>query len=260
MKKLFICILAMVSLAGVAQTQYKFEKGSVAAELQFSSVNFRPFSIPGLRVRYAVSDRWVLRATLGLDFNNNRTKEKIDRTNDHYYFKQVIKGNYSMKSNYTEFSITPGFEYHFGKWERMSVFVGGELVFGLSTTQATVKSKITVDYYERDYYEEELKLVRTEETSSSIKMRNCYGGWGDYTQNGKMFFGINAFAGIDFYLYKGLYLGAELGLGYAHSIALKGSVKGNDNGVEIDKKFDNKIAEGKFAFKFNPMIRLGWRF
>ena len=89
-----------------------------------------------------------------------------------------------------------------------------------------------------------------------------------------MSFGINAFTGVDFYIYKGLYLGAELGLGYTYKTALKGYAEGYsksevtyfDGSIQtfydnkIDIKYNDKISSGNFAFKCNPMLRLGWKF
>jgi len=78
---------------------------------------------------------------------------------------------------------------------------------------------------------------------------------------------------MDFYIYKGLYMGAELGLGYAFETYLKGSYKETTttittpyNGMSVKKtdskeeKFEDKMTSGNFGFRYNPMIRLGWRF
>ena len=270
---------------------YKFYKGSVATELNFSFFNINltddgistgSFSMPELRLRFGLSDKWALRVNLGVDFGHNKIQKDLEDTYESSYLKREVTGERTEKSNYTTFSIAPGFEYHFGKWERMSVYVGCEIPFGIYMTRSTFDENITTKRWERiNYYEDELIFMGTVESTSSLEAKNVsdtyvcdpWGCYYEYGQSGKMFFGINAFAGFDFYVYKGLYVGAELGLGYRHAMALKGSVKGEietivtsatgsstTTNTEIDEKFQDKITGGHLGFKCNPMIRLGWRF
>jgi len=288
MKKFFILILTIVLVVGAMAQQetsgneatsapYKLEKGSITTELNFSpfSINHN-FTMPALRLRYAFSNKLALRANIGLDFGHNKIKENLDDTQEGYYFKEIITGSYVGKGSYTEFSFAPGIEYHFGKWERLSLYVGGELLFGFRTTQTNTELNRENIISQRDYYDNTYYWVQTTSTISTMKTKNCAYAYdlcsSYYAQTGKMFFGINALAGFDVYVYKGLYLGAEIGFGYISSFALKGSVKGNST-IEIttpeqmtkkydtiDEVFNDKISDGKLTFKCNPMIRLGWRF
>ena len=290
MKKLFfISALAFAGMAvGVAQTQYKFEKGDISTELQFSLLNLNiinywggagientgHFMMPGLRVRYAITDKWVVRTTLGLDFGHNSDKRDLSDDNNP---NSIKSGSTTSKNNYTNFSILPGIEYHFGKWERMSIYVGGELLFGINATKSTYDYNSTIFNYNYDG-----TLYTKVEEKFDLTAKNCdyyVSSWGDVllnSPNGHMAFGINAFTGIDFYVYKGLYLGAELGLGYDFRTSLKGKIEGTYKGTityqngsvfelnpqknKIDLEYKDKTSSGNFAFKCNPMIRLGWKF
>jgi hypothetical protein len=289
MKKFFILTIALISIAGGVQAQYKQEKGSFLPELQFSLFNVNtkidvdgeildystgPFSMPGFRFRYFFTDRLALRTTINIDFDHDKVKRNIDETNEHYGGKEVITGEYTKKDKSTEFSIAPGLEYHFGNWERMSVYLGGELFFGIRTTKNTIDLETEALYYSRDYNSGEYIFSGIRKQTSSFEAKNCTSNWTDhYVQNGKMVFGVSALAGMDFYIYKGLYMGAELGLGYTYSTFLKGNVKENDEIIQtpvqgaiiIDKyneeiKLEDKISNGNFSFKCNPMIRFGWKF
>ena len=282
----FILILAFASTVGVAQTEYKLEKGDVTTELQLSlfSTNATsgygddsyfsagPLSLSGLRLRFALSEKIALRLTLGLDMGHSRIKDPfVDDTtyNDSYYEGMTIRnGSIINNSRYTQFLIAPGFEYHFGNWERMSVYVGGEVFFGMRTTLGKLTEDVKSDYYTPDYWEEgnPYRFRDSMHLESSLTEKNCRPDrYGDYEQTGKMFFGLNAVIGMDFYVYKGLYLGAELGLGYQADIYLKGTVKGETfvNGVSVDNvdiKLKTERYDGNLAFKCNPMIRIGWKF
>ena len=268
----------------VTKPFYKFYKGSVATELNFSLLSggsTGSFTMPELRLRFGLSDKFALRVKLGLDFGHDKTKRNLDDVIESNWSKAVIEGNISVKNNYTKFSIAPGVEYHFGKWERMSIYVGCEIPVGFYVTKSISEENSKTMIWERSYNSNELTLRSTVENSSYLKTKNCSSGyicdpWGchyTYQQTGRISFGINAFAGFDFYVYKGLYLGAELGLGCNYSIALKGSVKGDNTTIttlpgqepvtkrnEIDEKFDDKITGGYLGFRCNPMIRLGWKF
>ena len=278
------------STEDVSKPFYKFYKGSVATELNFSLFNINisddgvstnAFSMPELRLRFGLSNKWALRLNLGIDFGHNNIKRNLDNENEGNWTKIITTGERIEKSSYTKFSIAPGFEYHFGNWNRLSIYVGGEIPFGIYVTKSVIDEDRTIEVYERNWYNDNnFELIRATRAVSYMETKNAASAyicddWGcyyTYRQAGNMFFGIKAFAGFDFYVYKGLYLGAELGLGYNHSLALKGSVTGNSTIVtitptgsdtkmtEIDEKFEDKIMRGHLGFKCNPMIRLGWRF
>jgi hypothetical protein len=295
MKKVLVFILIMSGLACFAQDQHKPEKGNFTTELQFSpfainvkvdyydeiaNVSTGPFSMSGLRFRYFFSEKLALRTTLGFDFDHDKTVRNLDETIDEWYYKYVITGEYTEKSRSSMFSIAPGLEYHFGNWERMSLYVGGELFFGITTSKSTIDENIERLYYERSGYgTDDYVYVKKIETEKSIETKNCrreyddWYGYGRYVQNAPMAFGINALLGMDFYIYKGLYMGAEFGFGYSYQTYLKGSHKesskitttlsgGRPDTVENTKedKVEDKVSSGNFSVRYNPMIRLGWKF
>ena len=292
MKKVLVFILIMSGLASVAQAQYKPEKGNFTTELQFSLFNINakfdyndevadfstgPFTMPGLRFRYFTSEKWAIRATLGFNVDHDKVVKNLDYTIDNWNRKEVITGENTVKNRYTTFSIAPGLEYHFGSWERMSLYVGGELFFGITTSKSTIEENTKAMHYTRSYYDDEYHYEKMVSFEGTAEAKNCRrGGYYDYyyyTQNAPMSFGLNALFGMDFYIYKGLYMGAEFGLGYTYQTYLKGSYKENsttittpDQGTpeikedSYEEKFEDKITTGNFSVRYNPMIRLGWRF
>jgi hypothetical protein len=289
MKKVsFVVVLVFASTIGVAQTEYKLGKGDITTELQLSlfSTNNKyvfeedeeetlryssdgPLSLSGLRLRYALNEKWAVRMTVGLDFGHKKTQHNYNNDTIRDYASFIIQnGKWAEKNRSTQFLIAPGFEYHFGKWERMSVYLGGEAFFGMETTKGTSESDMQEDYYTMDWSTSQFVHSSTTKTRYSYIEKNCTmesSYYRRYVQNGTMFFGINAVMGMDFYVYKGLYLGAELGLDYQNAVALKGSVKGEEYENEIlinkvDIKLEDKINEGNLALKCNTMIRIGWKF
>jgi len=184
----FIVILVFTSMIGVAQTEqtvqteqkkqtdYKLGKGNFTTEMQLSlfstssvthydddeetvsSLSSGPLSLSGLRLRYAFNEKWALRFNVNFDFGHDKQKKVFaDSTFTPYYddysgtwidTKDVVRDSRVTKNSYTEFSIAPGIEYHFGKWERLSVYVGGELVFGLKTTKSSSDLNNKNEHYE----------------------------------------------------------------------------------------------------------------
>jgi len=290
MKKVLVFILIMSGLASVAQAQYKPEKGNFTTELQFSLFNINakfddygdvtdfstgPFTMPGLRFRYFTSEKWAIRATLGFNVDHDKVVQKSDDSWESYYWKEVMTREYTAKNRYTTFSIAPGLEYHFGNWERMSLYAGGELFFGITTSKSTVEMEQTKTFFDSDYDGSDWShKIKTEASAETKNCRSCY-GWGcdGFVQDAPMSFGLNALFGMDFYIYKGLYMGAEFGLGYTYQTYLKGSykedykittmIKGTDPDIikdSYEETLDDKITSGNFSVRYNPMIRLGWRF
>ena len=158
MKKIFlVAAMAAVVLTSVnAQNKYKPENMSFSTELNYSpggATTDGQFSLPdyGAKVRLHLNEKMAVRLKLG-----RNSKESI-----------------------TTFSIMPGFEYHFTKYERISPYVGGEI--GLLTSTAKTK---------------------TDNTENDDKTETKRPGLG---------FGVNVFTGVDLYLSKDLNKGFELG-------------------------------------------------
>ena len=301
MKRTVILALVFVGLASYAQEQqYKPVKGNFTTEMQLSflSINAQinmdyeafsystgPLSMQGLRFRYFISDKVALRATLGMNFNDHQVERNIDETRHLWinpsYFELVVTGESIEKRSNKTFSFAPGLEYHFGDWERMSLYVGGELFFGRTTTSSELDVKTEALMYYQNNSEVYFGMHHSE---LSIKSKNCVVNYNSYNanfeiygvrQNAPIFYGINLLMGMDFYIYKSLYMGAEFGLGYTYDTYLKGTYEGsyiqtitpsgggpviNLNDDSIDEKMEDKISSSNFSVVYNPMIRIGWRF
>lgn len=221
-----VLLIVFMALIGFAQAQtevlvlesFKPDRGHFTAELQFAPFAENPFSEMGLQGRGFINDKWAIR--LGLDFGMEGAKLVEGKGSA----EETAKGRESM------FKIAPGFEYHMGNWRRVSVYLGGELFF------ATEGSKVTV---EGDGYSYEAK--------NGGEDRGYYNS-----------FGLNAILGSDFYIVRGLYMGAELKLGYGMRSEKDGEV--TMDGTTEKYWDDYKYSEWGVGFSCEPRIRLGWRF
>jgi len=122
-----------------------------------------------------------------------------------------------VKSSDFNFGFSVGYENHFKTYERVDLYAGGQAGFGTRT----------VKY---DGHKQE----------------------GGYTQ-----FGVGVFTGINFYIYKKLFVGAEIGLNYNHYNYNKYDVQDYDGSwVKVDPKTSNN----SIKIEANPALKLGWTF
>ena len=122
----------------------------------------------------------------------------------------------------------PGFEYHFTKYERISPYVGGEIVLLTSTAK-----------------------TKTDNTENDDKTETKRPGLG---------FGVNVFTGVDVYLCKGLYLGFELGLGYDSMNYKRGTTTTVSGSTTTETDGTTSNLQSRFGFHATPSLRVGWNF
>lgn len=234
MKK-FLLIAAVIILgAANVNAQYKPEKMTVTAELNYApaigstdsngkfSIN-EGFCLPeyGAKFRLFLNENMAIRLKLGFNTNSTNNISYQPDSNDK-------EQEYYDKNTKTTFSFMPGFEYHFSKFERVSPYVGAEIGFLIGS-----------------------KKIHTENTEND-----------NYTKTTTPFsgFAFNAVTGFDVYVCKGLYLGAELGLGYMYESDGRYIEKSaNGNQITEDKGSDS-FKESGFGFYANPSLRIGWCF
>lgn len=230
MKKVLFAAIALVASVtpAMAEESYAPEAGDFSIELQFNpfSDNFDTFKLERLQGTYMLSDKDGLRFGFGLNVHSG--KNTSDEDNDSY-----------TSSKYGDFSINLGYERHFYNYKRVDLYAGAEVIY----KHRWAGSKL-------EKYDSDNAWYETDETINYIN-------GGEKAGND---FGFNLFTGINFSVYKGLYVGAELGLGLEFQNDCWGKNKvTTQNDVDESKGF-NKSKGFDLAFKANPALRLGWTF
>jgi outer membrane protein W len=128
-----------------------------------------------LRGRYFVKNNLAIRAGLNLSIDN----EKLN-------FNGPNGATGTISTTATTFAINAGIEKHFRGTARLSPYVGGDIIYGL--------------------------------TSNTINEDNARGGsyeanYTNKTTNTDVSLGIRGVVGADYYIAPKLYLGGEVGLG-----------------------------------------------
>jgi hypothetical protein len=241
-KTILFCAMALATSGLFAQKQTGGEKN---LEVQFAPLGGSPVSIAGIRLRIFNSEASAIRLSVFAGGTNDQTVTLQPGT--------VAGGDEDRPELYDtdksfSFSLRPGYEKHFEGTDRLSPYVGGELVFSTTTT-----TTISEDWNGTN--------ARPEEGAV----------WETTTTDGSTTFGLNLVAGTDFYFADNIYLGAELGFGFAKTNEKDSETEVSDldrfraaNGVPDDTEveFDPIINGSSTSWgpNFQGTIRLGWLF
>jgi hypothetical protein len=199
MKKLILAI-ACLAITGVASAQ-KPAAGDVSAEVELSfQTGTSPISVstPYLKGRYFLQDDLALRIKLNVgssstsqDFTNSDTSSA------------VTTGTWETSSS--SFTIGAGIEKHFAGTERLSPYIGAEIMFTSGSSDET-GSNAGPDFSGNPGFDEGRVYSRDNGSSST--------------------FGVGIFGGADYYFINNVYLGVEVG--WAFSSTSNGDVKVSD--------------------------------
>lgn len=261
MKK-FLLLLAVATLtAGNTFAQYKPTAGSLSTEIQFNPFDQdgHTFKLDGLKLRYFITDNDALRLKLGFSLGHNNSviedQSPKDDTTEKWWYKD------EMHSTVGNISLNLGYERHFNVSKRISIYVGASIGFD----RHFVSSDLEHNQIRSSVYDN----WQTHATSYSAKFTN---GSFNMNENGigeihdRAYWAINAdiFTGIDFYVYKGLYVGAELGLSINSlkysEMKFKGEMKPSEEGGSIEFKSNDDKRETNVKIDVQPALRLGWTF
>lgn len=236
MRKTFLLFVMSAATLGTALSQdeatmstssgFKPSAGDKTLEVQFAPLGGNPISIGGIRARKFTSATSALRLNVFLGYN---TSSEITQQEDGDADLKELK---DVTSSFT-FDIRPGIESHFGGSEKLSPFIGAELVLGFRSS--TTKS----DYQDADDNVQTDKIIN------------------ENSGDGYLQLGLNGLAGVDFYFAKNLYLGTEIGFGLLWAKDGTQKVKPAEGDAPDDVKRGSSFDLGPV---FTSQIRLGWVF
>ena len=296
MKKIFITLtVALVGLNATAQQndEYQLPDGLLATEIQFNpfSNDFKTFKMAQLKARLFLDARNVIRFGVGLGIDNDKSDK-----NDVEDSRPVDQDNYTIKrteettkNKRSEFKISLGYENHFANTGRLDFYAGAEAGYEGKYYSGTVNHNETFNSVSNVTGE------RVESSSVTTKVTEYEKMLPDASKyNEHNFFG-NIFTGVDFYIYKGLYIGTELGLSFKTGKEVNGTwtektakktitgaattvdwvetfstktgvrthvdnLDNNNNTTTAQLVTDRSATNTKLKVYVEPAIRLGWIF
>lgn len=219
---------ALVATAFAAQAQdeeFKAKSGSNTFEVSYNPTGATLLSSPigasYLRYRRFIADQTAIR--LGLNIGLNSTSDESGSG------ASVTKTTTSQFM----FDLRPGIEKHFAGTNRLSPYVGGELIFGMKSASGKVEGGGTTD---------------------EIDGATGAGATG-FDNRGYTRFGLGGLIGADFYFVPAVYLGIEAGLSF--NVDTQADVTVKSAGAEVKTKGGTVTSLG-----YSPTagLRLGFRF
>ena len=272
-KLLFIVGLALTSLTVSAQEQeVGLPAGLFTLEWKFNPFDYesKPVKVAQLNARMFLNDKSAVRLGVGVGFNRDDDEySELDRISAKDSISKITNNALTLR-----FSL--GYEYHFANTGRLDFYGGIEGGYlgrfysateDLSATRTKVETTSTITYY--DYWKTEYNKRNSE---------------GDKLNENGIF--ASVFTGIDYYIYKKLYIGAELGLTFNTGKKKNGSsteVEGHRQTIgttvsESASKYSSEtgiytatdgtttqrpVIETKGTYTkvyIEPSIRIGWMF
>ena len=268
-KALLTLVLATISFSFAANAQEETKKTDgigLAVELQvvpnMNGANW--FRMDGIRARYTLGNGDNVRLNLGFNrrYDNGKAMSAVPVMDDYptvadynlaqeYYEHNLNDFN---KNTWGNFTIGLGYEHFFVKEGRLRPYTG----CGFNLTWNFAKSHSFDEY---DVVDGTNIIWYTTDIVTSGRATNPSTG---AVYNKSFAWGLNVFTGADFYIYKGLYIGAELNLGA--SFTYNGKIvrtTTNDNPAltaERIDEFTNNAASSTLNYSVIPMLRFGWEF
>jgi len=229
MKKVILTLLALVAFTTLVSAQYKPSEG-FTAEVNFCPLSANPIRIDYLKGRMFLGDKIAIRLGLSVNSLSNSTKVAGAALTDP--IEETVNKSFV-------FGMFPGIEIHVGNYEKLSPYFGAEIDVAMKSASTTISNYNNVLNDKLEYT----------------------GIWSDLTNSAYTQVGFNLITGVDYYIYKGFYLGAEIGFGFLSTANKDIECAFTDAATSL--KTSQTIPGAKlsnFGVNFNSAIRLGWAF
>ena len=289
-KLLFLTTLVLTSLTTFAQgNNDKLPDGIMSLEWRYNPFDYegKPVNMAQFYGRLFLNNKSVVRLGVGVGFDRDKQEgswnKNTSSVNANYY--DIEHMDSIKESNELTLKLSVGYEYHFANTGRLDFYAGAEGGFlgkfcSGSYAKSVNNTNVTV-------------LLGNKNTVNNADYTNI-----DYTKMtpdnkvNEMGLFATVFTGVDFFVYKGLYLGAELGItfntgkkknGNYTQETIKQTVVGADVTKHITSKYSTETGNtittdnvnntttttpsyarehtGTYTkVYFEPVIRLGWMF
>ena len=200
MKKV-VLFIALVATTVVGAQAQKFQGGEKNLEVEFNPFGGSPVSMNGIRFRMFNSESSAIRIGFNIGGTNNNEVYSQQTNTEGSDGAVVILPELNQSMQTFNFAIRPGYEMHFAGTDRLSPYVGAELMYAMQS------STMTREFHNANNADDQSKPENWQTWDMTVK-------------NGSSMFGLNALAGVDFYFVDNFYLGAEINLGF-HNTSYK---------------------------------------
>lgn len=239
-------IVAAALLTVGSVSAQKQTGGENNLEVNFTPLGGSPISLNALRYRKFTSENSAVRVSLFVGSSSDKTV--TDQEGGLSAENPTSPALYMWDRSF-DLTIRPGYEMHFDGTDRLSPYIGAEIDFGIGSTST-----------EEEFWSPD--SATAVELSDNVQ-------WSKTEKDGFVRFGINLLAGFDFYFADNIYLGGELGFGFANTSMRDTEIETDNQQAwgltvgDIDADLPDPIENGS-TFNVGPnvngAIRLGFLF
>jgi hypothetical protein len=212
-------------------SEYKPVKGTLTTEVGLTGgLNNASFDLNEgtVKFRYFLKDNFALRAGLGLSSTSNESSNVV--------VSPIPVTNTKVKTSQRIFTL--GVEKHFSGSDRLSTYVGADLIFGANGASRKVET--------------------ADGTFNNIEGATSAGG----ASRAGSFFGVRFTTGADYYIAKKVFLGVEAGIAYTSgsSDTVSNSLKATPAGATVNTDL---FSEGKNSNTLTSVfggVKIGYQF
>ena len=212
MKKLIFSLLFVSAFAFITVAQEKLDDGSYKPTSGFTTeVNFipantaAPISMNFLKIRMFMSENMALR--LGFDLGMHSNKSTVVAPDP----ANTAQDDQETKNSYFIFGLKPGIEMHMGDMPKLSPYVGAEVGISMKSSKTTITNPGNV-------------------RNTTLETKNV---WEDGSNPGYTEISFNVILGADYYFSQHIFMGAEMGLGFANTSFKEQKTTGTSGGLSV---------------------------
>lgn len=237
MKKLvLLAVTALMCIPASAQDSDNdyLPDGLFTLEWKFNPFDYedKPKNMAQFTARMFLNEKSVVRLSVGVGFKRDKDEkeQKLDTRNVDSKNYDISNSNTTTINKETTLKIGAGYEYHFANSGRLDFYAGAEAGYlgrFYSATKETQTDKTSVST---------TGTAKTTVTSTydNFEYKKSNADRNKFNENG--FYGT-IFTGVDFFVYRKLYIGAELGVTF--NMAKKA------NGTYTENKGEVITTDGK---------------
>lgn len=250
MKKSIVALFAVALMATSVQAQESYNSGkfnplSVDVSLNLFGNNFNNFDINRLNVRYFLDNQSALRFDLGFSMSTDKATQNTDNNDPNADKKKtyaISNDKIETIDKETYFKIGAAYEMHNNLSDKIDLYGGAGVgvfidLYSAKQTQNTEGESQTVTFNNATGDVTSYSFTTNSLNSTANYYKRSSNG---ANQNGMGIY-VDAFGGIDFYLYKNLYLGAELGVYYQYYKAENGYAEFSSKQVQTTLAGPNNL-------------------
>ena len=194
---------------------YQLPDGLLAVELQVNpfSNDFTTFKMGELKGRLFLNNKHVIRLAIGVGYDTDTedTNTNTDTRNVNPYNYTIGTTTTKSDKKQTALKLGLGYEYHFASYGRLDFYAGAEAGYEgkfYSGTKTNVTNETNSSTYGTGAT---TPIVTTSNSTEKIEYSKMLPDGSKYNERS---FYANIFTGLDFYVYKNLYIGTELGISF----------------------------------------------